>query len=233
MPLDDRLREMYARSAVDSPDDVEPAAFDRVVSRTGRVRLRRRIGSVVACVAVLVAALTVAGPLAHLGPNQAPVDRPRPEPSTVSKVHHYAADAPPGWTVRLGTVAWQIGKDRGAPGVQDVYQSPAKPQIQVASQVIPAGMTRSQWYSQYLGPDAARPMPVCFGPPSSWAPVTVDGVTGGLFGRIQWCSFTQVIVIKDNRAYVINAVPDPAHITQEPFSETVLYAFLASMRLSG
>jgi hypothetical protein len=229
MPLDDRLRTMYDRVAADAGDDVATATLDAVVSRTRRRRVRRRIEVAAVCAAAIIAAALVALP--QLSRDDVPVDGRRHEPSTRSQVHHYAADAPPGWTVHLGRTPWRVGTDRGAPGVQDVFQSPGKPAIQVASQVIPPGMTRAQWYAEYLGPDADKQMPQCFGPPSSWAKASVDGVTGGLFGGLQWCSFTQVIVIKGTRAYVINAVNDATSITQEPFKESVLDAFLASVRL--
>jgi hypothetical protein len=228
MPLDDRLRSAYARAASDFPLDVAPGSLDAVVSRTRAVRRRRRTSMSVA--AVIVAAAGVLGTHGLLTRLAEPVPADtHPERTVVSSLHAYSVHLPDGWTVTRGRTGWALGSDPRADGVPDVYRSPTHQQILVASQPMPAGMTLAQWYTRYLPKPGQRPE--CYGDPSGWQPATVDGVSGGLFGRAFWCNFTEVVVAAGGRVYDIRAVPDYTTFTDQVFDQPLLNDFLSTMRL--
>ncbi len=228
MPLDDRLRSAYARAASDVSLDVAPGSLDAVLSRTRAVRRRRRTGMAAAAVVVAVAgALGTHGLVTrYAAPDAADT---HPDRTVVSTLHAYSAHLPDGWNVTRGGTPWALGADPRADGVPDVYRSPTHQEILVASQPMPAGLTLAQWYTRYLPKPGQRPE--CYGDPTGWQPVTVDGVAGGLFGRAFWCNFTEVVVAAGGRVYDIRAVPDYITFTDQVFDQPLLNEFLSTVTL--
>jgi len=148
-----------------------------------------------------------------------------------STIHKYSVVMPTGWHVTPARVAWKVGAEKNDADV-DTYSGVANEKLTIASQQIPTGMSQAQWYEQYLPDPKDVPKPECFGAPDSWEKVAVDSSLGGLFGRGMWCQFTEVIVIKDGRAYDVWATPDATKATPDVFPQPTLDAFLESMRLS-
>ena len=148
-----------------------------------------------------------------------------------STIHKYSVVMPTGWHVTAAHVAWPVGAEKNASNV-DTYTDGTHKLLTIASQQIPTGMSQAQWYQQYLPDPKTVQKPECFGAPESWTKKAVDGSLGGLFGRAFWCNFTEVIVIKDGRAYSVWATPDSTKATPDVFPQPTLNAFLESMRLS-
>ncbi len=138
---------------------------------------------------------------------------------------------PAGWHVTPARVAWKVGAEKNDADV-DTYTDGSHEKLTIASQQIPTGMSQAQWYQQYLPDPKDVPKPECFGAPEGWQKVAVDGSLGGLFGRASWCNFTEVVVVKDGRAYSVWATPDATKATPDVFPQPTLDAFLRSMRLS-
>jgi hypothetical protein len=154
----------------------------------------------------------------------------------VSRVHAYHAVGPAGWSLTLGSRPWAGDAGAHDQGVADVYRSPDSPAVLlVASQVLQRGTTREKWLTEYLpGPGVSRPE--CFpSSASTWSanPVTVDGRTGGEWGGDFGCSFTEVVVFSDTRAYVITGQPDPDRVNTDIFDQGVLQTFLSSLHLDS
>jgi len=228
MPLDDRLRSSYARAAADLPLDLAPGTLDAVVGRTRAARRRRRTSVYAAAVVVsVVGALGVHGLLTR-DAAPSPADS-HPDRTVVSALHAYSVHPPDGWSVSHGRTSWALGADPRADGVPDVYRSPTHQEILISSQPLPPGLTLAQWYTRYLPKPGQRPE--CYGEPSGWQQVTVDGAAGGLFGRAFWCNFTEVVVTAGGRVYDIRAVPDYTTFTDQVFDQPLLDEFLSTMRL--
>jgi hypothetical protein len=178
---------------------------------------------------------------AHTGPS--PSTAPVPAPASTSPdsqaglsrsftstLYGYTMSYPEQWTVVSGTQPWQ--DDSSAPGVGDLFQSPDTRTVSVVSQPIPETTTDDQWIADYLPAPGTASMPQCYPPKDQWTSTTVDGHSGGILGGVMWCGFTRVIVIADHRAYLFNAVPDPAHLTADVFDQSLLNDLLASVRLT-
>ena len=148
-----------------------------------------------------------------------------------STIHKYSVVMPAGWHVTPARAAWKVGAEKNDADV-DTYTDGSHEKLTIASQQIPTGMSQAQWYEQYLPDPKDVPKPECFGAPESWTKVAVDGSLGGLFGRGMWCQFTEVVVVKDGRAYSVWATPDATKATPDVFPQPTLDAFLRSMRLS-
>jgi hypothetical protein len=227
MPLDDRLREMYERTANQGRDELDAPRLDLVVARTRRVRTRRRVSGAAGVMASLVAAALLVAPHVTATPSRQPVAPP--SHGFRSAANRYSAQPPDGWSVAAATHQWlALGSDPETAGASDVFRSATGEEIRVESQALPAGMAWQTWYARYLPKPAQRED--CYGPASGMVPETVDGLQAHLFGRDLWCGFTEVLVVKGGRVYDI--VATFTSYRSDVFPQPTLDGFLASMRLS-
>jgi hypothetical protein len=151
-----------------------------------------------------------------------------------SGIGHYTVHYPSGWTLSRATTLWKVGAEVRATDADRFRPTAGGPEeLWIASQPLPAGMTVAQWYAQYLPDPKSVTKPECWGSPDTWQGYAVDGQEGGLFGRAFWCNFTEVIIIKDRRAYVVHATPNRLAVTSDVFSQSVFDQFTAGMRLTG
>ena len=205
---------------------------------TSRSRSTSAIGTEFFLAPVLVL-LLLTGCTAHAD-SPAPSTRPSttPVPSSpaaltetfVSHVNGYQMSYPEDWTVVAATKPTRANKPDTDASV-DKFQSPQTRAIYVKSEPIPTGETEDEWVADFLpGPDAE--MPQCFPPRQEWIPITVDGNKGGLLGGDFGCSFTQAVVFAGGRAYIFDAMPDPAHVNTDIFDQGLFDQMLASVRLT-
>lgn len=237
MSLDRRLSEEFRRTAAHAPAGVDAQALSRVVVRAGGVRRSRRTVLVVAA-AVLVAFATLLavpgrGLLSQRGGPVAPSPHASALPKTfVSSLYGYSMSYPEDWTVTAGTEPWQVGQDIGGAGRRDRFQSTSTDAVFVVSQDIHQMNPTTQWIPSYLPDPSSVAMPTCFPPYAQWEAITIDGHAAAMHGGDYGCSFTEVIVIVDQRAYVFSAQPDPDHVNTRIFDQGLLSRMLASVKLT-
>ena len=109
----------------------------------------------------------------------------------------------------------------------DRFQAPDSTKaVDIWVQDIPNGMTQDQWWKEYIPTDA--PLMKCFPPRAAWQPVVIGGLPGGQHGGLTGCSFTEGVVLKGDRAYIISGMPDPQHINNDTFPDSILGEFYSS-----
>lgn len=241
MTVDERGRKAASALLDSTRHDLEAFRMLKEVTATQSRSYGSSRRGVIGALAAVVAIIAVAAGWLLFHSPQATSTPPANSHSTtprgtpvVSSVHKYTAVVPVGWTFQAASKQWTVGADPSAAGVRDSFRSPSSPAtILVSSQVLPRGMTQTQWLTNFLpGQGVARP--TCFpATPALWnqSRVVVDGRTAGTWGGTEGCSFTEVVVFSGNRVYDISAQPDPAKVNTAIFDNGVLTPFLASMRL--
>jgi hypothetical protein len=127
-------------------------------------------------------------------------------PSFRSVRHGYALRYPPGWTARAAAAPWLYGASDpldivGSMAV-DQFDAPSGASLVVASIVLPAGLSESEWRARGSAPTACSP------PRSEWTPVTIDGLPGGLHGGMAGCDYTEAAVADGGRVYQFRIYAD-------------------------